>query len=109
MSAGSSKFQLLTTEPFRELIGTTPFRTNFLEDRALYVVDVIYDNQDNSNIAQLRAIEDQFFNPVPPASLGHIFNEVRKYVEVVPDGTTGSGILTCALASKEELKKVGLI
>jgi len=75
----------------------------------LYVVDILYDNQDNSNEAELRAVEDETFNPVPPASLGHIFNEVRKYVEVVPDATTGRGILTLALATPQELKKVGLL
>jgi len=46
---------------------------------------------------------------VPPASLGHIFNEVRKYVEVIPDATTGAGILTLALATPQELKRVGLL
>jgi len=46
---------------------------------------------------------------VPPASLGHIFNEVRKYVEIIPDATTGRGILTLALATPQELKRVGLL
>jgi len=75
----------------------------------LYVVDILYDNQDNSNDAQLRAVEDETFNDVPPASLGHIFNEVRKYVEIIPNATTGKGILTLALATGAELKKVGLL
>jgi len=69
----------------------------------------MYDNQDNSNEAQLRAWEQDSFNEVPPASIGHIFNEVRKYVEIIPDPTTGKGILTLALATPQDLKKVGLL
>jgi len=100
---------LLDTTTYDELLTTAPFRRNFVESEAKYVVDVLYDNQDNSNIAQMRAVEDGILKPVPPASLGHIFNETRKYVEIIPDTSTGSGVLVVTLASKEELKRVGLL
>jgi len=76
----------------------------------LYLIEILYDNQDPTNSAFLRTVEtDDTSIEVPPNSLGRIRDEIREFIEVTPNAVTGRGILTLKLATPQELRKKGFL
>jgi len=106
--SASSKTKPKTTSRM-VLIGTTQIRIESLQRFGLQIIEALIDNQDATNSLTVRKVPSGILANIPPNSLGRIRDEVFSFIEVNPDATTGTGVLTLQLATTEELKRVGLI
>jgi len=106
--SASSKSKPKTTSRV-VLIGTAQIRIETLQRFGLNIMEALVDNQDVSNNLTIRKVPSGILETVPPNSLGRIRDEIFSFIEINPDGTTGTGVLTLMLVTSDELRRVGLI
>jgi len=104
-----------TNEPFiietqDTLFTTSPINFYPSQSRGLVIVRMTIDNQDPTNELTFNKNErGGRVYIVPPNSLAVITNEIMSGIRVIPNATTGTGIISADLSSVASLKREGFI
>ena len=97
-------------EAFVQVFTTSAVSFFPADDRGLVIIRLVIDNQDPTNsITFTKNGRGGIIYTIPPNSLGIIDNEVLTGVRLVPDGATGTGILTAELAVRADLTRGGFL
>jgi hypothetical protein len=97
------------TQPLPIEFTTSQVIVDTLQKYFMRYIELVITNNDPTNSLTFRVEPQGSLMTVPPNSQGQLIDEIHNYLEINPNGATGTGLVVAQLAETTELQRLGLV